>query len=159
MKRVVLTYTREKRNSQLCSTSLSLELRVYYHLLLPRYNRVTCLIKYLPAVRLQAFTKVKEDEGLSLVAKSCLILVTPWTVAHQAPLSMGFSRQEHWSGLPFPPPGNLPNPGIQSASPALAGGFFTTEPCGKPIYCIRDYFFQLPRVILLPIRVLGLLNK
>ena len=55
-------------------------------------------------MRLQAFTKVKEDEGLGLVAKSCLILVTPWTVAHQAPLSMGFSRQEHWSGLPFPSP-------------------------------------------------------
>ena len=67
-------------------------------------------------MRLQAFTKVKEDEGLGLVAKSCLILVTPWTVAHQAPLSMGFSRQEHWSGLPCPPPGDLPNPGIEPVS-------------------------------------------
>ena len=50
----------------------------------------------------------------------------------QAPLSMGFSRQEYWSGLPFPFPGEVPNPGIVPASPALAGGFFTTEPPGKP---------------------------
>ena len=55
--------------------------------------------------------------------------VVPWTVACQAPLSMGFPRQEYWSGLPFPPPGHLPNPGIKPVSltsPALAGGFFTT---------------------------------
>ena len=61
--------------------------------------------------------------------------MTPWTVAHQAPLSMGFSKQEHWSGLPFPPPGDLPNPGIEPASlasPALAGGFFTTALPGPP---------------------------
>ena len=55
---------------------------------------------------------------------------TPWCVAHQTPLSMGFSRQAHWSGLPFPPPGDLPNPGIKPmslTSPALADGFFTTS--------------------------------
>ena len=54
----------------------------------------------------------------------------PWTVAHQAPLSIGFSKQEYWSGLSCPPPGGLPNPGIEPAplmSPALAGGFFTTS--------------------------------
>ena len=54
----------------------------------------------------------------------------PWTVAHQAPLSMGFSRQEYWSGLPCPSPGDLSNPGIKAASlvfPALAGGLFTTS--------------------------------
>ena len=51
--------------------------------------------------------------------------VTPWTVARQAPLSVGFSRQEYWRGLPFPLPGDLPEPGIKSVSPALAGGFFT----------------------------------
>ena len=50
----------------------------------------------------------------------------PQTVAHQAPMSMGFSRLEHWSELPVPPPGDLPDPGIKPASPALAGGFFTT---------------------------------
>ena len=53
-------------------------------------------------------------------------------VAHQAPLSTEFCRQEYWSGLPFPSPGHLPNPGIKSTSPALAGRFFTTEPSGKP---------------------------
>ena len=57
---------------------------------------------------------------------------TPGTVAHQAPLSMGFSRQEYWSGLPFPSPGDLSDPGIEPASPALAGGFRITEPPGKP---------------------------
>ena len=57
---------------------------------------------------------------------------TPQTVARQAPLSMGFPRQESWVGLPFLFPGDLPNPGIEPESPALAGGFFTTEPPGKP---------------------------
>ena len=61
------------------------------------------------------------------------VFVTLWTVAHQAPLSMGFSRQEYWSGLPCPPLGDVPYPGLEPmspASPALAGGFFTTEPSG-----------------------------
>ena len=57
---------------------------------------------------------------------------TPWTVAHQAPLSTGFPRQEYWSTLSFPSPGDLPNPGIEHTFPALAGGFFTIEPPGKP---------------------------
>ena len=55
------------------------------------------------------------------------LFVTPWTVAYQPPLSMEFSRQEYWSGLPFPPPGDLPHPGIKLASPALVGRFFTTS--------------------------------
>ena len=63
--------------------------------------------------------------GGGLVTKSCPTLVTPGTVAHQAPLSMGFPRQEHWSGLPFPPPGDLPGSRIHSGSPALAGRLFT----------------------------------
>ena len=61
----------------------------------------------------------------------------PWTVACQAPLSMGFSSKEYWSGLPFPSLGDLPDPGIKPTShtsPALADGFFTTEPPGKPPY-------------------------
>ena len=64
---------------------------------------------------------------------------TPWTVACQAPLSMEFSRQEYWSGLPCPPPGDPPNSGIKSASlafPALTGKFFTTMPPGKPLIWI-----------------------
>ena len=59
---------------------------------------------------------------------------TPWTAALQPPLSMEFSKQEYWSGLPFPTPGDLPNPGMEPASlvsPVLAGGFFTTMPPGK----------------------------
>ena len=60
-------------------------------------------------------------------------LVTPWTVARQAPLSMEFSRQEYLSGLPFPSLEDFPDPGIKPASPALAGRFFTSEPPGKPI--------------------------
>ena len=63
---------------------------------------------------------------------SCVqLFATRWTVAHRAPLSMGCPRQEYWSGLSCPPPGDLPDPGIEPASPALAGGFFTTEPPGK----------------------------
>ena len=63
---------------------------------------------------------------------------TPWTVVHQAPLSLEFSRQEDWSGLPFPPPGDLPDPGTEPSPPALAGGFFTTEPPGKPRCCVLN---------------------
>ena len=62
-----------------------------------------------------------------LVTKSCPTLVTPWFIAHQAPLPMGFPRQEYWSGLPFPSPGDLPSPGIEPASPALTGGFSTNS--------------------------------
>ena len=57
--------------------------------------------------------------------------VTPWTVTCQAPLSMGFSRQEYWSGLPFPPPEDLPNPGIEPGSPALQADALPSEPPGK----------------------------
>ena len=70
---------------------------------------------------------------------------TQWTVALQAPLSMEFSRQEYFSGLPFPPTGDLPDPGIgpgSLASPALAGGSFTTEPPGKPLH-----HFTVPEII------------
>ena len=58
--------------------------------------------------------------------------VTPWTVAHQAPLSMGFPRQEYWSELPFRPPGDFPDLRIKPKSPALGGELFITEPPGKP---------------------------
>ena len=60
------------------------------------------------------------------------LFVTPWTVAHQASPSMGFSRQEYWSGLPFPSPGDLPDPGIKPRSPALQADALTSEPPGKP---------------------------
>ena len=61
--------------------------------------------------------RVKRSGGSCLVTKSCPNLATPWTVACQAPLPRGFSRQEYWRGLPFPSPGDLPNPGIEPLSP------------------------------------------
>ena len=89
-----------------------------------------------------------QTTSLSIDSKLCVCChfspsrssVTPWTVAHPAPLSMGFSRQESWSGLPFPSPRDLPYPAIEPGSPALAGGFFTTEPQGKPVYPVIFYF-------------------
>ena len=81
------------------------------------------------------FKKVKQD-GI-ILADNCAkslsrvqLFATLWTIAHQAPLFVGFSRQEYWSGLPCPPPGDLPDPGIEPTSltsPALAGRFFTTS--------------------------------
>ena len=65
--------------------------------------------------------------GGGLVTKSCPILVTPWTVACQAPLSMGFSRQEYWNGLPFPSPEDLPDWGIEPRSPVLQADSLPTE--------------------------------
>ena len=79
---------------------------------------------------------------------SCVrLFVTPWTIACQVPLSMEFPRQEYWSGLPCPPPGDLPNPGMEPASLALAGSFFSTEPSGKPTYheylSVKDLYFPI----------------
>ena len=62
------------------------------------------------------------------------LFVTLWTVTYQASPSMGFSRQEYWSGLPFPSPGDLPYPGIEPGSPALEAGTLTSEPPGKTTY-------------------------
>ena len=62
------------------------------------------------------------------------LFVTPWTVAYKAPPSMGFSRQEYWSGLPFPSPGDLPDPWIEPRSPALQADALTSEPPGKNVH-------------------------
>ena len=70
--------------------------------------------------------------GGGLVAKLCLTLVTPWTVSCQAPLSVGFSRQEYWSGLSFLSPGDLSDPGIEPGSPALQADSLLTELQGSP---------------------------
>ena len=75
------------------------------------------------------------EDSVAAVLNHVRLLVTPRTVAHQAPLSMGFPRQEYWSEWPFPPPGDLPHPGIKPMSllsPVLVGGLFTTEPPGNP---------------------------
>ena len=76
--------------------------------------------------------------------------VTPWTIALQAPLSVGFPRQEYWSVLPFPSPGDLPDPEIEPVSPAVTGRFFTTEPPGKPL--------GASSVLLSSVRTLGTLG-
>ena len=89
--------------------------------------------------------------GGGVVTKSCLTLSTPWTIALQALLSMGFPRQEYWSGLPFPSPGDLPQPGIEPEFPALVGGFstdWTTKEAQKVLHhsvvfsCVR--LFGIP---------------
>ena len=77
------------------------------------------------AVFIMVKVKVKSLSGVRLFA-------TLWTIVHQAPQSMEFSRQEYWSGLPFPSPGDLPDPGIKPTSPALQADALTSEPPGKP---------------------------
>ena len=81
------------------------------------------------------------------------LFVTSWTIAHQAPLSMGFSRQENWSGLPGPPPGNLPNPGTKlvSLSPALAGRIFATSATWEALVTWHgSYFSRVGRLLCPP---------
>ena len=82
--------------------------------------------------------------GGGLVAKSCPTLATPWTVACQAPLSMGFSRQEYWSGLKFPSPGDLPNPGIEPRSSALQADSYQMSYKESPYIYTFLYIWGLP---------------
>ena len=77
------------------------------------------------------------------IAKLCPLL-WPWILACQAPLSMGFPWQEYWSGLPFPPLGDCPSPGVEPMFPSLTGRFFTTEPPGKPIYDVVEIAKMAP---------------
>ena len=77
------------------------------------------------------------------------LFVTPWTVADQAPLSMGFSRQEYWSGLSFPSPGDLPNPGIEPRSPTLLADALLSEPSGKPSF-LETSSMLIGKYLLLP---------
>ena len=82
-------------------------------------------------------------ESESEVAQSCPTLCNPWTVAHQAPSSMGFSRQEYWSGLPFPSPGYLPDPEIEPRPPTLQGDALTLRAFKSP------YTFLPPSLVLI----------
>ena len=93
-----------------------------------------------------------KNNGYYLIPKVLCSLVqlcptlTPWTIAHQAPPSTGFSRQEYWSGLPFPSSGDLPNPGIKPRSPTLQGDTLPSEPLGKPPQFLRHMIKEnLPR--------------
>ena len=84
----------------------------------------------------RALCPKRQSAGLCLKVKSLSrvqLFVTPWTVAYQAPPSIGFSRQEYWSGLPFSSPGDLPDSGIELGFPTLGADALTSEPPGKPI--------------------------
>ena len=94
-----------------------------------------------PAVAVGFFTTMSPGNQLVIQFSSVQLLsrvrlfVTPWTVAYQAPPSMGFSKQECWSGLPFPSPGDLPDPGIEPGSPALLADALPSEPPGHLYTC------------------------
>ena len=89
---------------------------------------------------------LSQHGGGGLVAKSCLILVTPWTVACQSPLSMGFSREEYWSGLPFLSSGDLPDPGIESWSPAWQADSLLIELREPPPYLLSKSVFLYNKI-------------
>ena len=93
-----------------------------------------CLLHWQVDSFLLSYQRSLIHTGLSSVQllSRVRLFATPWTVARHAPLSMGFSRQECWSGLPFPSPGDLPNPGIEPRSPALQADTLTSEPPGNP---------------------------
>ena len=78
------------------------------------------------------------------------LFATQWSVAYQAPQSMGFSRQEYWSGVPFPSPGDLPDPGIEPGAPALQIDTLPSEPSGKPKNTGVGSYFLLQRIFLAP---------
>ena len=91
--------------------------------------RSGCLVLNLPRATGVGAMRKSGAENLHVKSLSRVrLFATPWTVAHQAPPSMGFSRQEYWSGLPFPSPGDFPNPGIEPRSPALQADALTSEP-------------------------------
>ena len=103
----------------------------YYFLHVDIQSSLHHLLKRLYfAVILDGTVCQSEVKSLSRVR----LFVTPWTIAHQAPLSMGFSRQEYWSGLPFPSPGDLPDPGIELRSPTLQADGLASALPGKPLY-------------------------
>ena len=88
-------------------------------------------------------------DGGGLVTKSYPTLATPWTIAPQTPLSMGFSRQEYWSGLPSLSPGDLPNPGTEPRSPVLLAVSLPTELQGKP------HGYYVSKHLLIMVRIAG----
>ena len=107
------------------------------------------------ATPVHGVTKSWTQLSVQLSFKSCFIefhrkwwmeVVTPWIVAVQAPPLMEFFRQEYWSGLTFPTPGDLSNPGIKNAIPELAGRLVTTKPPGKPLYMAYTYYFIIRKI-------------
>ena len=98
---------------------------------------------------LETYVRRKSSSLLTLKSESEVshirLFETPWTVAHRAPPSMGFSRQEYWSGLPFPSPGDLSNPGIELGSPTLQADTLPSEPPGKSTHI---FLRRTPSVLL-----------
>ena len=92
-------------------------------------HSVTCLLVLSPSM---CSNTLKMDKVKVKSLSRVRLLATSWTVAHQASPSLGFSRKEYWSGLPFPSPGNLPDPGIEPGSPALKADALTSQPQGSP---------------------------
>ena len=88
---------------------------------------------YVHQTPISCFQWIYESEKSVNSLSHIWLFATPWTVAHQTPLSMGFPRQESWSGLPYPSPGDLPNPGIEPGSLALQADSLPSEPLGKPL--------------------------
>ena len=124
-----------------CYTALNLEVGGFILTIgLPRgeyFIKWECDTKFEADIYFGPVSKVHELSLLWSEVKSLSrvqLFVTPWTVACQAPLSMGFSRQEYWSGLPFPSPGDLPDPGIKPRSPALEADALTSEPPGNHFF-------------------------
>ena len=106
---------------------------VYVARLYTDYIDIHILLKLMSCypISLHHHLSTYSDTCVCVLLNRVQLFATPWTAACQAPLSMGFPKEEYWSGLPFPPPGDLPNSGIEPLSPALAGRFFTTEPPEK----------------------------
>ena len=99
----------------------------------------------LPSSLLRFYSTCKSGQILDVWVKllsRVQLFVILWTVAYQAPPSMEFSRQEYWSGLPFPSPGDLPDPGIEPRSPSLQADALLSEPPGKPIWLIDEWIYQ-----------------
>ena len=122
----------ERATLQLALRLLLLTILHFYQLpppLPPPVSHSSCLVTHCQPLCASSCT-------VFCVLSHVQLFATPWIVDNEAPLSIGFSRQVYWSGLPFPIPGGLPHPWVKSecpASPAFAGGFFTTEPPGKPL--------------------------
>ena len=94
------------------------------------------------SVLILSFLTEKISAKCVLVAYCVQLFATLWTIVHHAPLAMEFSREEYWSGFPFPSPGVLPNPGVELRSPTWQADSLPAEPSGKPIKCTAVVYFQ-----------------
>ena len=122
---------------------MSLLLNMLSRLVITFLPRSKCLlISWLQSPSAVIFSQFSSIQLLSRVR----LFVTRWTVAYQASPSMGFSKQEYWSGLPFPSPGDLPNPGIKPRSPTLQADTLPSEPPGKP-FCHQGGVISISEII------------